>query len=103
MAYNFYKFLLSVGESDLDNMPPIQIDERETDKRIAYNKNLTRIYRISGNVYGDETLGRIIMWANPEYDYEFSIPNGTILRVPFPKNAVLQEITRKINLQKNLG
>jgi len=103
MAYNFHKFLFSIKENELNNMPPIQIDRRGTDKYIEYNRNLTRIDRISGNVYEDETLGKIIMWANPEYDYEFNIPNGTILRVPFPKNAVLQEITQKINLQKNLG
>lgn len=84
-------------------MPPITIDNRETDKKIIYNKNLTRLDRIAGDIYEDETLGRIILWANPEYEYEFDIPDGTVIRIPFPKIPVLQEITKKINLNKNLG
>lgn len=103
MPYNFYKFLIIAGENDLDNMPPIEITKRETDKNIVYNKNMTRLDRISGDIYGDETLGRLILWANPEYFYEFDIPDGTVIRIPFPKNAVLQEVTQKINVLKDLA
>jgi len=103
MPYNFYKFLRNITGEQLENMPPIEIDQRDTDKKIIYNKNTTRIDRIAGDIYEDETLGRIIMWANPEYDYEYDIPDNTVIRVPFPKNDVLQEITRKINLRKEIG
>jgi hypothetical protein len=103
MPYNFYKNLLKPGTNELYNMPPISIDNRDTDKKVIYNKNFTRIDRISGDIYEDETLGRLIMWANPEYDYEYDIPDGAVIRVPFPLNAVLQEINTKINITKNLG
>lgn len=103
MPYDFYKFLIIPGSNELDDMPPIEISKRGTDKNIVYNKNLTRLDRIAGDIYEDETLGRIILWANPEYFYEYDIPDGTVIRVPFPKNAVLQEVTQKINVLKNLG
>lgn len=103
MPYNFHRNLLKPGTNELYNMPPISIEPRDTDKRVTYNKNLTRLDRIAGDIYEDETLGRLIMWANPEYDYEYDIPDNTVIRVPFPLNAVLQEVTTKINNLKNLG
>jgi len=76
MAFNFYKFL---REGDkLKNMPLITISNRNTDKRVTYNKNTTRLDRIAGNIYGDETMRRIIMWANPEFFIEFDIPDNTV-------------------------
>ena len=103
MPYNFYKFLIENGIRELADMPPITIIKRDTDKKIVYSKRLTRMDRIAGEIYQDETLGRIIMWANPEYEYEYDIPDGTIIRIPFPKREVLQEITTQINIKKNLG
>jgi len=102
MAYNFYKFLLKDGSNILDNMPPITITPQSTDIKIIYDKKITRIDRIAGDIYDDETLGRIIMWANPEYDYEFDIPDGTVIRVPFPINYLIQDIIVDIKKNKNL-
>ena len=100
MPYDFYRFLVKQGDNTLNNMPPIEIDARESDKRVTYNKGFTRLDRIAGDIYEDETLTKLILWANPEYAYEFDIPDGTVIRVPFPKNDVLQEVTRKINTHK---
>ena len=103
MPYNFYKFLVEEGNNELDNMPVIEISQRDTDKKVKYNKVLNRLDRIAGDVYEDETLGKLILWANPEYDYEYDIPDNTIIRVPFPKNDVIQEVIRIINTTKNIG
>ena len=102
MAYNFYKFLLKDGSNVLDNMPPIAIKERTSDVRITYDRNLTRLDRIAGDVYEDETLSKIIMWANPEYDYEFDIPSGMVIRVPFPIEDVIQDIILLIKKTKDV-
>lgn len=101
MPYNIYKFLIKGNK--LLNMPPIKIEIRSTDKSIVYNKQKNRLDNIAGDIYEDETLGKLILWANPEYFYEYDIPDGTVLRVPFPKEDVLREITSKINTTKNIG
>lgn len=100
MSYDFYGLLRD--DNTLRNMPPIKIKKRNTDKYVMYNKDLTRLDVIAGEIYEDETLGIVILWANPEYFYEFDIPNNTVIRIPFPKQDVLKEISSKIlyNLNK---
>ncbi len=94
MPYDFFKLLKQ--DTILKNMPPIKIKKRETDKFVLYNKEKTRLDVIAGDIYFDETLSRVILWANPEYFYEFDIPNNTSIRIPFPIQDVLKEISSKI-------
>jgi len=103
MAFNFGTLLINTELAILENMPPINISERVTDKRVLYNKNLTRLDRLAGDIYEDETLWKIILWANPEYECEFDIPDNTNIRIPWPKNDVLEEVSKKIINNKNLG
>ena len=65
MSYNFYELLRD--NDKLRNMPPIRIDKRDSDKSISYNSQRNRLDTIAGNVYSDETLWRLILWANEEY------------------------------------
>ena len=103
MAYIFNDLLTTAGSSTLDDMPPISIDLRTTDKKVLYNKNLTRLDRLAGDIYDDETLWKIILWANPDYDCEFDIPDNTVIRIPFPIRDVLSDVTSKILTTKDLG
>jgi hypothetical protein len=96
---NFYELLRE--ENGMKNMPNVTISRRITDKTIVFNPKLMRLDRIAGDVYGDETLYKLLMWANPEIMYEFDIPRGAIIRIPFPLNDVLQEVVAKIQLNKN--
>ena len=94
MAVDFYRYLIT--EDGMLDMPNIEIQNRETDIKIIYNKNRTRLDRIAGDVYGEEVYSKIILWANPEYEYEFDIPDDTLIRIPLPKSEVENEIVRKI-------
>ena len=77
-------------------MPPVKISFRKTDKYITYQREQMRLDYIAGQIYKDETLWRVIMWANPEYALEFDIPNQTVIRIPFPINDVLTEVSNFI-------
>ena len=99
MAINFYELLRE--ENGMQNMPNVAISRRSTDKSLVFNPKLMRLDRIAGDVYGDETLYKILMWANPDIIYEFDIPRGSIIRIPFPLNDVIQEVVAKIQLNKN--
>jgi len=99
MAVEFYKYLKD--NTKLLNMPPVEISKRGTDRYVVYNKNLKRLDFWAGEVYQDEVYWRLIMWANPEYDLEFDIPNNTVIRIAFPLDAVVQEVVGKIQNRKN--
>lgn len=94
MPFNFYK-PLKVNDS-LQDMPPVKISLRKTDKYITYQKERMRLDFIAGEIYQDETLWRLIMWANPEYFIEFDIPDNSIIRIPYPLNDVLAEVNNFI-------
>lgn len=90
MPVNFYKPL---KENDtLKDMPPVQISSRKTDKFIVYHREKMRLDYIAGEIYEDETLWRLIMWGNPEYFLEFDIPEGAVIRIPYPLNEVMAEV-----------
>lgn len=101
MGFDFYKYLIQ-GDKII-NMPPIKIDERLTDKYVSYNSQTNRLDTIAGEVYGDETLWRLILWANEQYFMEFDIPDNTIIRVPYPLQDVLNEYGTKIINLRNKG
>jgi hypothetical protein len=94
MPYNFYSLLKD--NDKLRDMPSIKIEKRSTDKSVTYNKQLNRLDNISGNIYNDETLWRLILWANEQYFMEFDIPDNTVIRVPWPLQDVLNEVQTKI-------
>jgi len=94
MSEIFTNLLIENGQ--MKNMPPITIKKRPTDKKVVYDKKTNRLDRISGDVYEDETVYKIILWANPEYYQEYDIPDRTVIRVPWPKRDVLQEIREQI-------
>jgi len=94
MPFNFYKPLKA--NDSLKDMPPVKISLRKTDKYITYQKEIMRLDFIAGQIYEDETLWRLIMWANPEYFLEFDIPANAIIRIPFPLNDVLAEVNNFI-------
>jgi len=100
MPFDFYQYLRE--NKELKNMPPIEISIRKTDKYVTYNKNFNRLDKIAGEIYEDETLGKIILWANPEYYYEYDIPDNTVIRIPFPEEDVISEIVSQIIVNKDL-
>lgn len=102
MPYDFYKYLIDPKNNrNLLDMPPIKISNRPTDKYVTYDRNKNRLDYIAGEIYQDETLWRIIMWANPEYFVEFDIPSGTVIRVPYPLNDVISEIVFTLTKNKD--
>jgi len=94
MPFNFYKDL-KIGDT-LKNMPQVVISKRRTDKYITYDSKVMRLDYVAGQIYEDDTLTRLIMWANPDYCYEFDIPDNTIIRIPYPLKDVLTEVQNYI-------
>ena len=81
-------------------MPFIKIRMSGSDISVEYKKN-TRLDILSQQYYGVPYYGWLIMQANPIFGgLEFDIPEGTIIRIPFPLISALQsyqEETDKYN------
>lgn len=99
MGINRYSNVIFNGTQQI--MPRVTISKRDTDKFITYHPEKTRLDRISGSVYNDDTYGWLILMANPEYYMEFDIPKNTVLRVPFPLREVESEYNKKIIANKD--
>lgn len=73
-------------------VPFLNLPQRVTDQRYVYKKNRSRLDKISFEKYGSPYFGWLIMTANPNYGgLETNIPDGTILIIPFPLVAALQD------------
>lgn len=84
-------------------IPFIKLTKKPSDLKISWKKN-KRLDKISNDNYGAPFYSWLILLANPEYGgLEFDIPEGAILRIPFPLMESLQDYQNKIDsfLQEN--
>jgi hypothetical protein len=88
--YNRYQNFLINGNQTV--VPYLKLPQRATDQRYLYVKNKSRLDKISYEKYGAPYFGWLIMTANPIFGgLESNIPDGTILIIPFPLVAALQD------------
>ena len=77
-------------------LPFIKIPESGSDILVEYT-DLTRLDILSNRYYGSPYYGWLIMQANPVYGgLEFDIPEGTVIRIPYPLTSALQAYQRAI-------
>ncbi len=88
--WNRYEDFLINGRQT--TVPFVKIPEKSTDERYVYEKNKSRMDKISEQFYNSPFFGWLIMAANPRYGgIENDIPDNTLLRIPFPLNSSLQD------------
>lgn len=93
MAYQYYNryngFLIN-GQQTV--IPFVTIPPKTTDKKHIYRVGTSRLDKISEQYYGTPYFGWLIQMANPKYGgLEWNISDGSILDVPFPLVASLQD------------
>lgn len=78
-------------DNKVKSLPFIKIPKQASDIFIEYKSNKTRLDIVSNTYYGVPYYGWLIMQANPQYGgLEFDIPDGSIIRVPFPLITAIQ-------------
>jgi hypothetical protein len=78
-------------------LPHISIDPKGTDKTVVWKIERDRMDKLSQTYYGNPFHGWLIMAANPQYGgLEDNIPDGEILRVPYPFKDSLQQYIREV-------
>lgn len=79
-------------------MPFIKISESISDKYEIWNSNRYTFELLSYNYYDSPFYDIFILCGNPEYLSEHEIPDGTVIRIPFPLDRVKEEYYAKLKL-----
>ena len=84
-------------------LPFIKIKPKSSDKTVLYEKQISRMDKLSQLYYGNPYHGWLIMLANPQYGgVEGDIPNNEIIRIPFPFKDSLQQYIRAVQRYETL-
>jgi nucleoid-associated protein YgaU len=87
-----YKDIFSVVTAK-KRIPSIgKIQERDTDLYMTYT-SADRLDMVSYRVYGDPSYWWVILAAN-EYQIEFDIESGEVLRIPWPLSDAINTIRK---------
>ena len=99
--YNRYSKLTKEGQV-FARVPFARIPNVASDIYVTYDKSKMRMDALSYKYYGDPNYGWLILQANPEYSgFEFSIPNGIELRIPYPLDSAISRYESSLNIWLN--
>ena len=102
MAFDRYSQVRNGNEIGL--VPFVEIPAKNTDRYETYRKGLTRLDQLSYQYYDSPDYAWLIMQANPQYgSMEFTIPDGSELRIPYPLNSTLDDYQKGIETYKKLN
>lgn len=90
--FNYSTLLGTPNGGDFLAPPFVVIPKRASDVPLPYYQGVSRLYLLSNDVYGSPHYEQLILLANPEWVSEHDIPDGTMLRVPYPLENVLQDL-----------
>ena len=101
MAYDRYtKFRMN---GTIKTVPGITLTPKSTDYFETYHLGQSRLDLISYDYYGDPGYDWLIMLANPQYgSLEYKIPDGSVLRIPYPLATTLEDYNNKISQYETL-
>jgi hypothetical protein len=84
-------------------IPGIKLEPKGTDKTVVYELGKTRLDILSQKYYGNPWHGFLILLANPQFGgLEFNIPDGQIIRVPFPFKTTLEQYIAEVEKHRTL-
>lgn len=82
--------------------PFINLPELSSDKFEKWHRGVSRLDKISHKYYGSPVYGFFILLANPKFLSEWDIPDGMVIRIPFPLSVVKAQyeglLEKKINM-----
>ncbi len=79
------------------SLPFIPIVEKPSDKKVTWKGERDRMDELSNVYYGNPFHGYLIMLANPKFGgVEDAIPDGEVIRIPFPFRDTLQQYINEV-------
>ena len=98
MSRNYYnRYTRFVINEVTKPLPFLTIDPKSTDKTVVYNSGRDRLDKFSQQYYNSPYYGWLILLCNPRYGgVEENIPNGEIIRIPFPLTDTIQQYIQAV-------
>ena len=86
MPYQDYRRyeILKNDNGTTDEMPFVNLSQNPSDKYEYWNTEFSRMDKIAQKYYGNPFYDFLILYANRIYLNEFDIPDGALIRIPFP-------------------
>ena len=81
--YRRYK-ILENDNGTTDAMPFVNLPTNASDKYEYWNTEFSRLDKLSLKYYGNPFYDFLILYGNRIYLNEFDIPDGALIRIPFP-------------------
>jgi len=95
-TYNRYSDFITNGKQTV--VPYVDLPAKSTDKKYIYKIGQSRLDKVSQQYYGSGTFGWLILMANPIFGgQEWNITDGSILTIPFPLVASLQDYKNQLD------
>jgi hypothetical protein len=98
--YNRYSILKN-GDGSTDSTPFIKLPANPSDKYEYWNTTFSRLDKLSQRYYGNPFYDFLILYANPDYVSEFDIPDGALIRIPFPLAKAKGDYENALSAYKN--
>jgi hypothetical protein len=96
--YNKFK-----KNGEVKPIPGIKMSPKSTDKKVVYKLGQSRLDILSQEYYGSPYYGFLILLANPQFGgLEFNIPDGEIIRIPFPFRDSIEQYLQEVNTHLKL-
>ena len=84
------------SDGSIDQLPFVRISESPSDKYISWESDRFRFDKLANTYYNNPFFDFLILYGNPEYISEFDIPNGAIIRIPYPLDRAKGEYENKL-------
>ncbi len=92
---------LKRNDGSIGLMPFVNLPVNTTDKYEYWNSSTSRLDKLSQKYYGNPFYDFLIYYANGEYLSEFDIPDGTLIRIPFPLNKAKADYESIMSTYRN--
>ena len=104
MSRNYYnRYTRFVINEVTRPLPFLTIDPKSTDKTVVYNSDRDRLDKFSQEYYNSPYYGWLILLCNPIYGgVEENIPNGEIIRIPFPLTDTIHQYIQAVKKYEDL-
>ena len=106
MANNRYYDRYAMFREDglVGRVPFVKIPESGTDVYVTFDSTKMRFDTLSYKYYSDPDYAWLILQANPHLGgYEYSIPDGSTLRIPYPIDDALVRYEKACTDAKKKG
>lgn len=103
MPYKDYDRYAIMRNDDgtIQPMPFVNLPVNSSDKYEYWNTDTSRLDIISKKYYGNPFYDFLILYGNNIYNSEFDIPDGALIRIPFPLTKALADYEALLTNLKN--